>query len=233
MCRLPQHLQEEEQRRGGKNKQKKKKKKSKSTKKSAEEEGEEEDKGGSSSGYSSEPESPLGTDSSFSLSTPNANSSQENIAHMRMLEKKSKETATTTSISTATTPTKKKTKSAVEEIAQMITKNAAFNSDDDDDVSERRRKQHERDKSSTRFPSTEKLIVLPPNLTSSTSPVHRPSSPSLGARGAKATTVVRLTRYEDNCPRRPDNSNSYNNNNKEAITGTRFPPNALSRKIYP
>ena len=62
----------------------------------------------------------------------------------------------------------------------MITKNAAFNSDDDDDVSERRRKQHERDKSSTRFPSTEKLIVLPPNLTSSTSPVHRPSSPSLG-----------------------------------------------------
>jgi len=180
MSSSSQHLQEEEQRRGGKNKQKKKKKKSKSTKKSAEEEGEEEDKGGSSSGYSSEPESPLGTDSSFSLSTPNANSSQENIAHMRMLEKKSKETATTTSISTATTPTKKKTKSAVEEIAQMITKNAAFNSDDDDDVSERRRKQHERDKSSTRFPSTEKLIVLPPNLTSSTSPVHRPSSPSLG-----------------------------------------------------
>jgi len=194
-----QHLQQEERGTsdGSKNKQKKKKKKSKSSKK--------EEKGGSSSGYSSEPESPLGTDSSFSLSTPNANSSQENIAHIRTTsmnaasrlntsidastenprestktqEKKLKDIKTITSTSDATmTATKKK--SAIEEIAQMVTKNTAFDSDDsDDDVSERRRKQHEREKSSTRFPSTEKLIVLPPTLTSSTSPVHRPSSPSL------------------------------------------------------
>ena len=194
-----QHLQQEERGTsdGSKNKQKKKKKKSKSSKK--------EEKGGSSSGYSSEPESPLGTDSSFSLSTPNANSSQENIAHIRTTsmnaasrlntsidastenprestktqEKKLKDIKTITSTSDATmTATKKK--SAIEEIAQMVTKNTAFDSDDsEDDVSERRRKQHEREKSSTRFPSTEKLIVLPPTLTSSTSPVHRPSSPSL------------------------------------------------------
>jgi len=199
MSSSSQHLQQEERGTsdGSKNKQKKKKKKSKSNKK--------EEKGGSSSGYSSEPESPLGTDSSFSLSTPNANSSQENIAHIRTTsmnaasrlntsmdastenprestktqEKKLKDIKTTTSTSDATmTATKKK--SAIEEIAQMVTKNTAFDSDDsEDDVSERRRKQHEREKSSTRFPSTEKLIVLPPTLTSSTSPVHRPSSPSL------------------------------------------------------
>ena len=197
MSSSSQHLHQQEH--SSSEKKKKKKNKRKSSKK------EEEDKGGSSSGYSSEPESPLGTDSSFSLSTPNGNSSQENIAHMKMRntsemktntenrlnmntdaspphhtkkttpEKKLNEGKTTSSASDNSTTIKKK--SAVDEIAQMITKNSAFDSDDDE-VSERRRKQHEREKSSTRFPSTEKLIVLPPNLTS-TSPIHRSSSPSL------------------------------------------------------
>jgi WD40 repeat protein len=141
-----------------------------------------------SSGYSSEAESP--TDSSFSASTPCANSSQENIAQLsKQLTHAHSKSASRLNMNDEIllkTPEKKETtaEDSADEIAQMIARNQSSFSDLDaaDDAEEsmsarRRREHHEREKSSTRFPSTEKLIVLPPNLSSS-APKQPPSSPS-------------------------------------------------------